>query len=205
MPVVVGAALRPIAGETVCGDSFAVVHLAGRTVICLADGLGHGAAANAASDAACRHVLAHAESPLDTLMRGIDAALRGLRGAAVSLLSLQPARGEGSPGAPLGRIDAGRVQFTGIGNVDVRALSRAPISPPTRAGIVGQGVRAVRVWEYPLAAGDLVVLVSDGVSSRFDLADVGHLEPQAIADALLAAHAKDHDDACCVVARVGAG
>ncbi len=62
----------------------------------------------------------------------------------------------------------------------------------------------VRVWEYPLAAGDLLVLMTDGISTRFDLADLAHLEPQPLADALVLRHHKEHDDASCLVARVAA-
>jgi hypothetical protein len=64
-------------------------------------------------------------------------------------------------------------------------------------------VRSVRVWEYPIADGDVLVLTSDGISSHFDLAALAHhLEAQALADAIVAQHHKPHDDACCVVARV---
>jgi phosphoserine phosphatase RsbX len=186
MQVVVGSAQRPVMGETVCGDSFVVAPFEGGTLLCLADGLGHGASAHAASDAACRHAKEHAGTALEALIRSIDRLLRGTRGAAVSLLSFS----------------AQRVQFVGIGNVELRAVARTRIAPPTMPGIVGQGVRKVRVWEYPLAEGDLFVLMSDGISTRFELSELAHLAPQPLADALLAAHHKSHDDACCAAARI---
>jgi hypothetical protein len=186
MQILIGSAQRPIAGETVCGDSFATAPIAGGTLLCLADGLGHGVSAHAASDAACRYAQEHAGTPLEAMMRGIDKVLRGTRGAAVSLVAFA----------------AHRVQFVGIGNVELRAVARAHIAPPTTPGIVGQGVRKVRLWEYPLAEGDLFALLSDGISTRFDLADLAHLAPQPLADALLAAYHKGHDDACCATARI---
>ena len=79
---------------------------------------------------------------------------------------------------------------------------RATLSARTTPGIVGQGVRKVRVWEYPLAEGDLFALMSDGISTRFNLDELAHLAPQPLADAILAAHHKVHDDACCVTARI---
>lgn len=185
MEVQIGSAQRALGSETVCGDSFVVAPIAQGTLLCLADGLGHGPAAFLASDTACRYVLEHADMPLEALMRGIDGALRGTRGAAVSILTLT----------------AQRARFIGVGNVELRAHARARIAPPTQPGIVGQGLRPMRVWEYALAYGDLFALVSDGITTRFNLEELAHLAPQAIAAEILAKHQKSHDDACCVIAR----
>lgn len=186
MQVLIGSAHRAIGNETVCGDSFIAVPIEQGLLLCLADGLGHGPAAFAASDAACRYVQAHADMPLEALMRGIDAALRGTRGAAVSILTLA----------------AQRARFIGVGNVELRAHARVRIAPPTQPGIVGQGVRKLRVWDYAIAYGDIFALLSDGISTRFNLEELAHLPPQALAEELLARHRKSHDDACCVVARL---
>lgn len=190
MHIVVGSALRPQVEQTLCGDQHVLVPLPRGALICLADGLGHGEDAHAAAAKACQCARAHAEEPLEALMRRLDSALAPTRGAAVSLVTLN--------------YDDARLRFAGIGNVELRSLSRARISPPTMPGIVGQRLRNVRVWEYPLAEGDLLVLMSDGISSRFELGDFAHLEPQALADALIASHQKKHDDACCVVVRLAA-
>ncbi len=96
------------------------------------------------------------------MIRGIDQTLRGTRGAAVSIASFS----------------ACRLQFVGVGNVELRAVSREPIQPPTTPGIVGQGMRKVRIWEYPIVEGDLFVLMSDGISTRFDLHELAHLAAQ---------------------------
>ncbi len=191
MPIGVGSAQRPAAGEIVCGDACAVVALEHGTLLCVADGLGHGPSAKEAADAACDHVRAHAGDPFEVLLRGVDRALAGSRGAAVSLLSLEPAHE--------------RVIFAGVGNVELHAIARAHVSSPTSPGILGRGVRSVRVWQHLLADGDLFALTSDGVSTRFDLQSLAHLSPQAIADALVAGFHKKHDDASCMVARVAPG
>ncbi len=110
----------------------------------------------------------------------------------VSLLNIEPA--------------AGRVLFAGVGNLELHALARAHIASPTTPGILGRGLRSVRVWEHPLAEGDLFVLTSDGLSPAFDLQALAHLTPQAIADVLVSGFHKKHDDASCAVARMmGAG
>jgi phosphoserine phosphatase RsbX len=190
MSLEIGAAWRPAAGHDVCGDVCAIVPCAQGTLLCLADGLGHSPDAQAAAEQVCGYARTRADEPLETMLRGMSAALSGLRGAAVSVLLLLP--------------EARRVLFAGVGNVELRAVSRERIAPPTTPGIVGQRMRSVRVWEYPLAEGDLLVLFSDGISSRFELADLAHLEPQALAEGLVAKHHKTHDDACCVVAKVTA-
>lgn len=191
MRIVVGSAQRTLAGQISCGDQHVFVPLSRGALICLADGLGHGAEAHLAAAKACQCVRDHAEEPIEALMRRLDGELAATRGAAVSLVSLHP--------------EDARLRFAGIGNVELRSISLSRISPPTTPGIVGQGLHRVRVWEYPLAEGDLMALMSDGISSRFELEDFAHLEPQALADALIASHHKKHDDACCVVVRLAAG
>ena len=186
----VGSAWRPVAGYSACGDVCAVVPSASGTLLCLADGLGHGDAAHAAAQVACDHARAHEGEALEPLLRGMDAALSGTRGAAVSLLAIQPG--------------ARRALFAGVGNVELRAVARERIAAPTLPGIVGRGLRKVRVWDNPLAEGDVLVLFSDGISSRFDLDALvlAHLAPQALAEALLAGYNKAHDDASCMVAKL---
>jgi hypothetical protein len=188
--VSVATAGLPKVGEKISGDVAAIVPVGRATLVCLADGLGHGVEANAAAERACAYVKDSAMTPLDRLLRGVDRVLVGTRGAAVSLLLVDPMRGE--------------LQFAGVGNVELRAASRTRIAPPTTPGIVGHGIRSARVWSYAIATGDVLVLLSDGISSRFDLAELAHLDAPALADALLRDHRKRHDDALCVVARVEA-
>ena len=190
MPIAAGSAQVAAAGESVCGDACVIVATARGTLLCVADGLGHGPSAREAADLACAHVRAHADDPLDALLRGVDRALAGSRGAVVSVLALDPG--------------AGHASFAGVGNVELHAVSRTRIASPTTPGILGRGLRHVRVWEHALSPGDLLVLTSDGLENHFDLQALSHLAPQAIADALVAGFHKKHDDATCAVARVTA-
>ena len=109
-----GTASRPATGGDVCGDAGVIIPIDQGTLICLADGLGHGPEARAAADAACRYARAHAAEPLDALMRGMDGALSVTRGAAVSLLAILPSLRQ--------------ARFAGVGNVDLRVLRRS--GPP---------------------------------------------------------------------------
>ena len=188
MRVQVGSASRAASGQVVCGDACTVHVSATTTTLCVADGLGHGPEAHEAALVACDYFRAHAEDPFESLLLRMDAVLARTRGAAVSLLSIEPA--------------ALRARFTSLGNVDLRAASRTRIAPPTTPGILGRGVRRTRVWDYGVAPDDVLVLVTDGIKSRFDLDALAHLGPQDVADQLIANHHRAYDDACCAVARV---
>jgi hypothetical protein len=188
----IGFASRPADGHPVCADMCAVVPFSRGTLVCVADGLGHGPEARSTAELACGFARAHADEPLQTILRGMDAALSTTKGAAVSLLALLP--------------QTRRALYAGVGTVVLRALSRARIAPPAAPGIVGCRMRSVRVWEYPIAEGDLLVLLTDGISARFDLDELARLTAQEAAEALLRRNHKPHDDACCVVTRMaGAG
>jgi hypothetical protein len=92
---------------------------------------------------------------LGSLMQHCDHALRGTRGAALGLALLDGAAGWG--------------YYGGVGNVEMRVVGRKPAHPACQAGIVGNGVRKVRVERFAYEAGDLVIMHSDGLSSRFQI------------------------------------
>jgi serine/threonine protein phosphatase PrpC len=187
--VSIGTASRPASGETVCGDQVRVVRDGAATTIAIADGLGHGPRAAQAATAFCAVVERHPAEPLELLFARASRELEQTRGAAAVVL----------------RVDAveGTLLFSGVGNVETRAISKAPIRPISTPGIVGRRLLRARELRYPLAAGDLLVVFTDGVSSRLDVATVAELssDPQAMADRILEIHGKGHDDATCVVIR----
>lgn len=185
----IAAAQRPAVGETQCGDAYSVVPQAGTTLVAVADGLGHGPEAARAALAFCGHVERHAERPIEAILATADAALSGTRGAAVALLRLDP---------------RGRFEFAGIGNIAVRAHSRRPIHPVSVAGTLGRRQRrAPRSESFDVDAGDLIVVHTDGVSSRYDLDAIRAGAPARIAETLLSSHGRSNDDATCIVVRWG--
>jgi hypothetical protein len=46
------------------------------------------------------------------------------------------------------------------------------------------------VWDFPLANGDILVLLTDGISSRFELEEFVRLELTVLAEELLGRHHK---------------
>jgi anti-sigma regulatory factor (Ser/Thr protein kinase) len=189
----VGGLSRPITGEKVCGDRFAARVVDGRALLVLvADGLGHGPLAAAASAAVTDAFLA---SPLDApgaLVEHLHRSVSHTRGAAVSVA----------------RLGGGSVVFAGLGNVAGTIAfpdgeRRGMVSMP---GIVGHQSRTVREFVYDLPAEGVVVLHSDGVSDRWSLRDhpgLARRDPLLVAATLLRDAGVRRDDACVAVAREG--
>jgi anti-sigma regulatory factor (Ser/Thr protein kinase) len=186
-----GGLSRPIDGEPVCGDGYAVRELGGRRQILLCDGLGHGPlAASAAQAVLAEFAAAPVCGPKELLVR-IHQRTRHTRGAVAGIAELDFA--------------ANVVRFAGIGNVTAVVLAdghrRAFVSMP---GVLGQQWRDPREFDYPMPEGSVVVLHSDGLTDRWDLATypglVGH-SPLVIAATLLRDAARRRDDAAVLVAR----
>lgn len=184
---------RPIAGETVSGDRYAIHGTPIGPLLLLADGLGHGELAALASGTAVTAFLnAPPESPGQLVTR-LHGRLGHTRGAAIGVAQLDWI--------------AGIVRFAGLGNVSGHVVAdgkrRSMVSLP---GIAGHRGRSIREFDYPLPADAVVVLHSDGVRERWSLDDypglVGH-EPLVVAATLLRDAGVRRDDASVVVAMAG--
>ncbi|MET7420200.1 SpoIIE family protein phosphatase [Dactylosporangium sp. NPDC005555] len=187
---VVGGLTRPITGESACGDRYAARRVDGAMLLIVADGLGHGALAAAASGACVDAFLA---SPLESpgaIVEHLHRVVSYTRGAAVSVA----------------RVEHDTVRFAGLGNVAGTVATpdgarRGMVSLP---GIVGHQSRVVREFSYDLPPGAVVVLHSDGVSDRWTLRDYPGLsrqDPLLIAGTLLRDVGVRRDDACVAVVR----
>ena len=185
MKITIGQAGRPHPGEQESGDQWAVLTDGPRHLAVLADGLGHGPAAALAARAAVSFVAARPWEPLESLVWGCHRALTHTRGVALSLLRIDERLATAS--------------FAGVGNVELAAATGDPVRPVPVPGVVGGRVRKVTEVRIGLRAGDLLVLFTDGISSRFDPCALRGMDAGVAARRLLAAHAKDHDDAACLV------
>jgi phosphoserine phosphatase RsbX len=183
----IGVASRAMPGETECGDRAGVVREGPRSLVALADGVGHGPEAAAAARSAIDSVTRDPWSPLDVLLSRCHREIAQTRGAALTLVRLDATRGE--------------AEHAGVGNVDVVATTREALRWVSVPGIVGARVRKVRVTRQRLHPGDVLVLHTDGLSRRLDLGRHFDLDAPSLAMKLLGEYASPHDDAACVVVR----
>jgi negative regulator of sigma-B (phosphoserine phosphatase) len=186
---VAGTCVRPLPGEEVAGDACLALPWSRGMVVVVSDGLGHGPAAAEASRVLLAHVRDAIEMPLEQIFSGAHRALRGTRGAV----------------ATIARIDegAGRIEVAGIGNVTTRLYQGAamPLHVLVPGGVLGGAYRPTRTQSVSFAVGDLLVMHTDGIRSRFDLEPLRALPPEELARAVVGAHGKAIDDAACAVVR----
>lgn len=186
-----GIVHRPKSGRNVSGDAYLIKEEKEVTLICLVDGLGSGEAAAEAAQAAIRCVEISSTLPLSDILAKCHQALRGTRGAVMALLRISFAEGA--------------MTFAGVGNIGIRVRSTAPIKPISRNGIVGYRLPRLQEFTYPYTPGDLFVLHTDGISSRFILNDAlwakKAQDVQTLADEIARNFGKDNDDVTVLVAR----
>ncbi|MFI1195927.1 SpoIIE family protein phosphatase [Micromonospora sp. NPDC020750] len=188
----VGALTRPITGESVSGDGYALRIAEGRHQVLTCDGLGHGPLAAAATDAALAAFRAAPAGSPATVVQHLHRAMSHTRGAALAVAELDS--------------DAGLLRFAGLGNISASVVAegerrRGLVSLP---GIAGHQRPVVREYDYPFPAGASLVMHSDGVVDRWQLDDYPGLlrsGPLVMAATLLRDAGLRRDDACVLVAR----
>lgn len=186
-----GAVCLPLAGEDLCGDAFALGEGKERILLCAADGLGHGPDAAAASDPAVAMAESWPDLPAAMVIEKAHTALRGSRGAAMAVASIDPARGV--------------LEFVGVGN-----LAGCIFYQDTRRhlmshnGIVGSNMRKVQEFAHEWGPGATLIVHSDGIATRWDVNAYQGLmfrHPSLIAAVLYRDFARQRDDAMVVVLR----
>jgi anti-sigma regulatory factor (Ser/Thr protein kinase) len=193
-PMEIGGVSVPYPGEIVSGDAWATRETPGTTLLMVADGLGHGTHAAAASRAAVDAFrLDRGAAPAEALER-IHHALRPTRGAAVAVAAVDR--------------EKGLVRFAGIGNIAGTIVSGEKTrSVVSHHGTAGGAARRIQEFTYPWNGGDLLVLHSDGLTSRWTLAaypGLAQRHPALIAGVLYRDHRRGRDDTTVVVLREAA-
>jgi negative regulator of sigma-B (phosphoserine phosphatase) len=190
-------ALRRVAIRTLsrtqgepCGDVAAAWEVDGAVVLCVVDGLGHGAGAREAAQTAVRYLSAHLTQDLQAVFEGCDRALRNTRGVAMGVAVV---RGD-------------RLSYGGIGNTRVIRIGRTDKRFMGDPGILGTGFRHLLVDSVDLEPGDLVLLFTDGLDERARLPrpkGPGAPDLESIADDFIAAWRRGRDDAGVLVYQHG--
>ena len=186
-----GIVHRPKSGLDISGDAYLIREGEEATLVCLIDGLGSGEAAAEAAQAAIRCVEVSNTLPLSDIMAKCHQALRGTRGAVMALLRVSFAEST--------------ITFVGVGNIGIHVRSTALIKPISRNGIVGHRLPRLQEFTYPYTQGDLFVLHTDGISSRFTLDGAlwteGAQDVQTSADKIARNFGKENDDVTVLVVR----
>jgi anti-sigma regulatory factor (Ser/Thr protein kinase) len=175
--------VRPITGESECGDVFGAVQADGQLTGVLCDGLGHGPLAASAAMEAVTAVLEEPAGEPAALIERAHRRMAHTRGGALAVVQVA---------GPV-------VRFAGVGNIAATILAngtrKGMLSVP---GIAGHQARSIRQFDYTAPAGAAIVLHSDGISSRWDPATLPGLQardPLVVAAALLAQAGSRRDDA----------
>jgi anti-sigma regulatory factor (Ser/Thr protein kinase) len=182
----------PAPGEVECGDIWRVATRDNQAAFMVADGLGHGPSAATAS----RTVAAVFDrDPMAAPTRFLEQAhaeAGHTRGAAVAALTLD--------------LGTGAVRYAGIGNIAGSILTNGIGKGMfSHNGTLGGQMRKPQEFEYAWPAGSLLVMHSDGIQSRWSLADYPGLsqrDPALIAALLARDFRRGHDDVTVLVARL---
>lgn len=191
MAVSLARALRPYAGETLCGDAMGIWQQDSKLVFALVDGLGHGPAAAEAAQLAINCIASNLTGCCSDIMTACDSELNRSRGASVSLAIIDH--------------EQSILEIATVGNV------RAVLVTADRSyrfgasrGIVGAGFAALRPEIRQLREGDCLALFSDGIDEFVDIArylSAGIELTDALASTILERWGRQDDDAALLMLR----
>jgi len=181
----------PYPGERVCGDGWCSHQTPERTLILVADGLGHGiGAAEAAQEAIATFKQRVNLAPAEILSYVHD-SLRKTRGAVAAIAEIRPKENS--------------LVYAGVGNICGVMLSEgAGRSFVSHNGTLGMTVSKIQEFHSDWPSDAILVLHSDGLLSKWDLSPYPGLlsrHPAVIGGALLRDFRRQRDDASVVVVK----
>ncbi|MGF6097003.1 ATP-binding protein [Pseudomonas sp. 18175] len=179
-----GVSQHSLHNDPHCGDAWHLAIEPGRFSVLVADGLGHGEQAEQAAKAGEQVFAQAAFVDATVLMNDMHTAMGGTRGGAMAVAQYDAV--------------ADNLRFTGVGNIGASLIgpdkSRGLASHP---GIVGVQFRKAHPFDYAQVAGQLLILYSDGLQSRWNLSDypgLAHRHPALIAAILHRDFCRGRDD-----------
>lgn len=163
-------------------------------MVCI-DVLGHGPKAFKEALKALHYLKTNAApgkvfQPGEVLL-ALNLCLSGGRGAAVAACHIDTKNG--------------LMTFAGVGNISVRRLFPISDSFHSRDGVVGANMRQPKEQVLTLGAGEIYLLHTDGIKSRFSHADYRQMVSDNAATGvahILQHFSKPHDDAGCILFKV---
>lgn len=188
-----GVAGKAYPGEHKSGDQHVVIEDGNTAMIAVVDGIGHGAEAAEAADAAVDIVQRHAGDTVERLFSHCHERLSATRGAAMTLACFDS--------------DDDSLTWLGAGNVLAALVRDQGSTQPEhtdlliRSGVVGSQLPALTSLRTELRHGDLLVLSTDGISARFIETVRSRENLQRQADRILANYQVPNDDALVLLVR----
>lgn len=187
----IGAICLPKRGEDVSGDAWACVVDARRSLLLVADGLGHGpAAATAASQAVRIFQDDHHRSP-GAILEAAHTALRSTRGAVLAIAEID--------------FEQQSVCFAGIGNIAASIFSFTEHhNLLSHNGTVGHEIRKIQEFSYPWYSNGLLIMHSDGLGAKWQLdryPGLSQKHPSLIAGVLYRDFNRERDDVTVLVVK----
>lgn len=184
-----GVTQHSLHGDPACGDAWQVAFTDEGMSALVVDGLGHGEEAEKAAHLGCQAFGSAAFARPEQVLDDMHQAMNGSRGGAAAVIQYQYA--------------SGQLRFAGIGNIGACLISpgksRGLASHP---GIVGAQFRRVQPFSFDDCAGQLLVMYSDGLQSRWNLIDypgLVHRHPAVIATVLHRDFCRGRDDVTVLV------
>ena len=184
-----GAVCLPKKGEAAPGDGWLVEASGEYRTLLVVDGLGHGPLAALAARTGTDVLAAHPAATPGALMQLCHGALAATRGAAGAAARVEPSKMRGS--------------FAGVGNISCRVEGSGERRQlVSHSGTLGHVMRRVQEFEFAFPTEALLILHSDGLTSRWSGDDYpGLMNKHAglIAGVLYRDHDRGSDDATVVV------
>jgi phosphoserine phosphatase RsbX len=186
-------AARTMPGQSVSGDLHLVKFYDDGALLAVIDGIGHGEEAAAAARAAVEILENYMRDPIILLIQRCHEALVRTRGAVLTVAKLNS--------------EENTMTWLGLGNVEGWLLrANATASHPResvlmRSGLAGCQLPALQASVIPVAAGDLLVLATDGLHAGFEEGINTNETPGQIAEKIMSRHFKGNDDALVLAAR----
>jgi anti-sigma regulatory factor (Ser/Thr protein kinase) len=184
----------PAPGETECGDAWQLRINENTLAAIVVDGLGHGPlAAIAAAEALAVFGDGQFDAPA-SYFEAAESPLSTTRGAAIGFVHAD--------------LHQHSLAYMGVGNIAGSLIAFGAgkgRSLPSHNGIVGLPVRKLQQFDFQWQDGDLLILHSDGLTTRWNLADYPRLartDTGVIAAALYRDARRGSDDATILVARL---
>jgi len=184
-------------GELVSGDDYAYFDSPDFSVVTVVDGIGHGNAAHEAAQLAVKTFCNSVDQSSQEILSLVHKALVGSRGAAVAIARIDHVKNE--------------LTYSALGNIAGQILlPETSQSLMSLDGIAGQIARRIQTVTYPWSPQAVLMMHSDGLSSRnrFDhetYPGIALRHPALIAGVLMRDAKRGRDDATVLVGRSNRG